>query len=256
VEGLVIVLFAVVALAGAGLSYYLKMRRRDELAQFALQHSLDYSINDPFGLVDMSFGFFSRGDGRGCENVVWGTWQDLPVAVSDFWYYDESSDSKGGRSRTYHRFSVAEVQVAAWMPHVTIGRENVLTTVVEAAGFHDIEFESEDFNRAFNVRSEDREFAFKLIDARMMRWLLSVPGTLAVEVNGPKFIVYSRKLAPMELVPLFGTAKGFHQHIPRLVWNQYGMQTRQEAAEGPKPPTVPPVPPLVGGPQAAAGGAS
>jgi hypothetical protein len=256
VEALVFVAFAVAAVCVAGAGYYFKMRRRDELAEFAQQHGLDYSVNDPFGLVDMSFALFARGDGRGCENVVWGKWQDMPVAVTDFWYYDESTDSKGSRSRTYHRFSVAEVQVTAWMPHVTIGRENLLTVVAEHAGFHDIEFESEDFNRAFHVRSEDREFAYLLIDARMMQWLLSVPGTFAVEVNGPKFVVYSRKLAPTELIPLFGTAEGFHRHIPRLVWNQYGMQTRQEAAEGPNPPTVPPAPPLVGGPEAAAGGAS
>jgi hypothetical protein len=90
----------------------------------------------------------------------------------------------------------------------------------------------------------------------MMQFLLSVPGTLAVEVNGPKFVVYCKKLAPMELIPLLGTAKGFHQHIPRLVWTQYGMRTRQEAAQGPESPTVPQASPLAGGPEAAAGGAS
>jgi hypothetical protein len=253
-EALIFVLFFVVAIAFGGVGYYLKMRRRDELALFAQQHGLEYAVNDPFGMVDMSFSFFARGDGRGSENVVWGTWQDLPVAVCDFWYYDESSDSKGGRTRTYHRFTVAEVQVAAWMPNVSIGRENLLTVAAQHAGFHDIEFESEDFNRSFHVKSPDREFAFKLIDARMMRWLLSVPGGLGVEVNGPKYIVYSRKLAPAELIPLFGTAQGFHQHIPRLVWNEYGMQSGRGAAG--QVVDSPPVPPQVGGPEAAAGGAS
>jgi len=253
-QGLFFALFVVVALAAGGVSYYLKLRRRDELALFATQHGLEYAVNDPFGMVDMSFAFFSRGDGRGAENVVWGAWQGMPIAVCDFWYYDESSDSKGGRTRTYHRFTVAEVQVAAWLPNVAIGRENLLTFAAEHVGFHDIDFESEDFNRAFHVKSPDREFAFKLIDARMMRWLLSVPGGFGVEVNGPKYIVYSRKLAPVDLIPLFGTAQGFHQHIPRLVWNEYGMQSGQGAA-GPVG-AAPPVPPPVGGPEAAAGGAS
>jgi hypothetical protein len=229
---MVFVLVAVAGLIGAGVSIYLKIRRRDELGEFAQQHGLQYSASDPFGLVDMSFTFFRKGDGRGCENVLWGTWQDMPLAVTDFWYYDENTDSRGGRSRTYHRFSVAEVQVAAWMPHVSIGRENLFTEAIQHAGFHDIEFESEDFNRAFRVKAEDREFAFKLIDARMMQWLLSIPGGLGMEVQGPKFIVYSRKLAPTELIPLFGTAQGFHQHIPRLVWSEYGMASDQAAAGG------------------------
>src|SRR5262245_29356780 len=57
-EGLVFVLFAVVAIAAGGISYYLKLRRRDELALFAQQHGLEYAVNDPFGMVDMSFAFF------------------------------------------------------------------------------------------------------------------------------------------------------------------------------------------------------
>jgi hypothetical protein len=185
---------------------------------------------------------------------MWGRWQDLPVAVTDFWYYDESTDSKGSRTRTYHRFSVAEIQVAAWMPHVSIGRENLLTAAIEHAGFHDIEFESEDFNRTFRVKSEDREFAFKLVDARMMRWLLSIPGGFGLEVQGPKYIVYSRKLGPTELIPLFGTAKGFHQHIPQLVWNEYGMQSGK--GSGRAVPGAAPAPPPMAGPESAAGGAS
>jgi hypothetical protein len=254
VDALVFVLFVVLAIGVAAGGYYLKMRRRDELAEFARQHGLEYAVNDPFGLVDMSFTFFTKGDGRGCENVLWGRWQDLPLAVTDFWYYEESTDSKGSRSRTYHRFSVAEVQVAAWMPHVSVGRENFLTAAIEHAGFHDIEFESEDFNRTFRVKSEDREFAFKLIDARMMRWLLSIPGGFGLEVRGPKFIVYSKKLGPTELIPLFGTAKGFHQHIPRLVWNEYGIQSG--TAPGAAVPGAAPAPPPRAGPESAAGGAS
>jgi hypothetical protein len=253
-EALVFVLFAVVVIGVAVGGYYFKMRRRDELAVFAQQHGLEYAVNDPFGLVDTSFTLFTKGDGRGCENVLWGRWQDLPVAVTDFWYYDESTDSKGSRTRTYHRFSVAEVQVAAWMPHVSIGRENLLTSAIEHAGFHDIEFESEDFNRTFRVKGEDREFAFKLVDARMMRWLLSIPGGFGLEVQGPKFIVYSKKLGPTELIPLFGTAKGFHQHIPRLVWNEYGMQSGKGSAGA--VPEASPAPPRMAGPESAVGGAS
>jgi hypothetical protein len=31
---------------------------------------------------------------------------------------------------------------------------------------------------------------------------------------------------PGELVPLIGTAKGFRDQIPRLVWSQYGIEPR------------------------------
>ena len=38
-------------------------------------------------------------------------------------------------------------------------------------------------------------------------------------------------MKPLELVPLFGTAKGFHDHIPRLVWTEYGTGSTQAPAE-------------------------
>ena len=39
--------------------------------------------------------------------------------------------------------------------------------------FHDIQFESEEFNRDFTVHCEEPKFANDLIDARMMQWLLA-----------------------------------------------------------------------------------
>lgn len=43
---------------------------------------------------------------------------------------------------------------------------------LRASGLRDIEFESEEFNRAFTVKCDDRRFANALIDGRMMAWLL------------------------------------------------------------------------------------
>src|SRR5205823_26773 len=100
------------------------------------------------------------------------------------------------------------------------------------------EFESGEFNREFNVKSPDREFAYKLIDARMMRWLQGTEGAFGFEIAGPWVLVYSRRLQPMSLVPLFGTAKGFVDAIPRLVRTAAQATTGQSpaaqaAAEGP-----------------------
>ena len=77
-------------------------------------------------------------------------------------------------------------------------------------GLRDIDFESEAFNRAWNVKAEDREFAFKLVDARMMHYLMSTEG-FGYEVVGPWLLVYTKRLKPTELIPLLGSAEG----IPR-----------------------------------------
>ena len=112
-----------------------------------------YSPDDPFDTVDLPFALFNRGDGRGVENVLWGMAGNLAVRLCDYWYYDESTDSNGSRHRSYHRFSCATTSIDAYVPGITVGRENVLTRLGGALGFDDIEFESEEFNRAFRVKS-------------------------------------------------------------------------------------------------------
>ena len=118
------------------------------------------------------FALFQKGDGRGIENVLAGAYQAVDVKAFDYWYYDESTNSKGQTSKTYYRFDCVIVPIDAACSPLTIDNENVLTRLADALSFHDIEFESEDFNRAFNVKSPDKKFANDFVDARMMQWLL------------------------------------------------------------------------------------
>jgi len=216
-----ILILAGVAAAGY-LAWRAKQKRRQDLAAFALQRGFEFAASDPFGLIGYGFHLFQLGDGRGCENVMWGTWQNLTVKEADYWYYTESSDGKGHRSRTYHHFSVALAEMGCTLPDVTVEREGVGSWVAGHLGFHDIEFESEQFNRMFNVKAQDREFAFKLLDARMINWMQSTGGQFGFEVNGPSLLVWSNRRRPGDLIPLLGCAKLFCDHIPRLVWNEYG----------------------------------
>ncbi len=214
-------LFLVVAIAAAGVSYYLKRRRREELARMARQLGLEFSPTDVLGCLDLPFRLLSRGDGRGVENVMWGTWQQMPVREFDYWYYEESTDSKGHRSRTYHRFSCAVTELEAACSPITISRENLLTRLADAIGLDDLEFELEEFNRAFNVKAKDRRFAVALVDQRMMRYLLGTDPGFAFEVCGRWILCYGKRRRPTELIPLLGTLKGFRDHVPRVVFDLY-----------------------------------
>ena len=115
---------------------------------------------------------------------------------------------------------------------VRISKESLLTKLADHVGLHDIEFESEQFNKAFNVKAQDREFCFKLVDARMMQWLLGTGGGFEFEVAGPWLLVACHRRRPMELVPLLGTAKGFGDHIPRLVRTEYPGKRATPMQEG------------------------
>lgn len=225
-----IVLMVVVAVGGVWLSWYLKKKRREELAGMARSLGLEYSSQDPYGLDSLPFELFGKGDGRGTENVLWGTWQGIDLKCFDYWYYERSTDSKGNTSRTYYRFSCAITELPIDSAHLTIEQENVLTRIGEHLGFHDIPFESEDFNRRFRVHCADPKFATDVIDARMMAWLLESRG-FEFELNGPYLLCYCHRVRPTELVPVIGTLKMFKDHLPRVTLDLYGSSRGAEPEE-------------------------
>jgi hypothetical protein len=217
----IFVLFGLIALGAAYLAYYLRKKRRQELEAMALQLGLEFSAEDPFGCLSYPFALLARGDGRGTENVMWGVWQGMPLREFDYWYYEESTDSEGNRSRSYSRFSCAVTEIEAACSHLVVDRENLFTMIADHIGLRDIEFESEDFNRAFNVKSKDRKFANDILDPRMMRWLLAADSAFRFEACGRWILVYGKKRRPRDLIPLLGTLRQFRGHVPRVVYDLY-----------------------------------
>jgi hypothetical protein len=218
---LIFVVIGLIAIGGGALAWYLKQQRIKGLAAMARQLRLRFSKEDAVGCLGFPFALLTKGDGRGAENVMWGTWQGIPVTEFDYWFYEESTDSQGRTSRSYSRFSCAVTEIPAACSQLALARENILTRLADHVGLHDIEFESEAFNRAFNVKARDRKFANDLVDARMMQWLLGVDGRFQFEVAGSWILAYARRLRPTELVPLFGTARQFREHVPRVIFELY-----------------------------------
>jgi hypothetical protein len=218
---LVFVLFAAIAIAVAVYSYRAKLERRRNLSALALNQGLDFSVQDHFATLDEPFSLFLRGDGRGVENVLWGVWNGLELRAFDYWYYEESTDSNGHTSRSYARFDCALMLVDVLCPRLEIAEENLLTRLADAMTFRDIAFESEEFNRRFNVRSDDVRFASALVDARMMAWLLGHGDGYAFELVGDRLLCWCRRVAPAEIVLLMGTAQAFRGQIPDVVKSLY-----------------------------------
>jgi hypothetical protein len=205
----------------AYISYSMKQRRRAGFAQMAAQLHLAYSEQDPLGILGYPFTLLQRGDGQGVENVVHGTWQEVAVIAFDYWYYDESTNSKGSTSRSYHRFNCVIVPVDADCPRLTIQRETFMTALADALTFHDIQFESDGFNRDFNVTCEVPKFANDLVDARMMEWLMATGYDHAYEALGDWVLVAGPRIDPVALTTLLTVARGFVQHVPKVVSSLY-----------------------------------
>lgn len=217
--------FIVLVAAIFFITRHFKKKRRMAIAAIASQHQLSFTPHDPYQLpVTYDFKLFSMGEGRGAENVMTGQWKDRRVIEADYWYYTESSNGKGGRSRSYSYFQVAILPIGAYLPPVQIKGENIFTRVADHIGLEDINFESEEFNRTFNVKSKDRQFAFKLVDARMMQWLLFVGKGYSLETSGSDLLVYRRRSKPHEIPQLLDVADQTIDRIPRLVWEDYKVE--------------------------------
>jgi len=217
----VFVLFALVA---GGLAYWQWQARKRRLEGFTLlaqRLGLRHSREDPFGLLDEPFSLFRRGDGRGIEHVLDGTYREVPIRAFDYWYYDESTDSKGNRSRSYSRFSCVLMPMDASCFRLSIAPENLFTRLADALTFRDIGFESEEFNRAWNVTSDDAAFAHAFVDARMVAWLLANGGPHAFEVVGDRILVARRRIDPSEYPGMLDAAVAFRAQVPRVVFDLY-----------------------------------
>ena len=201
--------------------YERAQRRRAGLFSVAATLAFQFSGQDPFGLTHLPFWLFTQGDGQGAENVLWGEWKGLPLTLADFWYYEESSDSKGRSNRSYRHFSVAVAEFDWMVPRVCVRPEGVTSRLADHLGFRDLQFESEEFNRCFQVEADEREFAYQLLDQRMVAWLAPLEG-FGFETMGRWLLVWSDRLEPDDLMALLAAVKGFRDRIPRMVWNEHG----------------------------------
>jgi len=234
------ILVLVLVLAAFGTASYLTHRGRQErrlaVFAFATRYGLAYARRDPFGLLGLPFRLLSMGEERGVENVVSGDWKGVSATAADYWYTTQTTDGRGRRSRSSRRFSILVVELPAYLPQVAIEREDLGSRLAGHLGFGDVVFESESFNRRFRVSATDREFAFKLVDARMIHFLEWTGGRYAFEVEGSTLMVHTEQLRPEELVTLFGMGQTFVDRVPRLVWTEYGSGTGPSPLTGERSP--------------------
>lgn len=217
----VLIVAAIAAVIG---SFYLKKKRREALAAMASRLGLAYSRDDSFGCGNLPFELLRRGDRRRVENVLHGAWQGFELREFDYWYEVETTDAQGNRSTSTYRFSCAVTKIEARMSSLSLTRENLFTRLADSLGLADIEFELEEFNRAFTVKCKDAKFANDFVDQRMMHWLLATDRALGFEASGNWLLVYSKRRRPAGLIPLMGTLKQYRDEVPRVVFDLYGLR--------------------------------
>ena len=222
---IIFVLVGVLIVAGIIYGVLQAKKRREDLAKLAAEMGLTYAQNDPFNLPSSysNLGVFQQGHSKQAYNVLHGQRGNYPVKAFDYVYYttETSTDSKGVTTtrEVSHYLSAIIYDTDVVFPTLTVRPEGFFDKVAAAIGFDDIDFESAEFSRKFFVKSSDRKFAFAVIHARMMEYLLKNEGW-TLELIGPVVLLQKGGFFG---VPDFANGMtfvdGFLAQFPNYLWD-------------------------------------
>jgi hypothetical protein len=211
----VIVVIAAMLVAG----WWFKVRpRRDYHRAQANEVRLESAPGDPLNLLDRGFLLLRRVAAlKEVENTSWGRWHGRDIAVFDYWLARTSDPSVGD----YEYFTCVVTPVPESWPRLSISPERMETRLADELGIRDVDFELEAFNRAFEVRTEDRRFASAVVDARMMDWLLGASGRPGFEILDGSLLCHVDRGVDRDIRRSLETLEAFLERIPSAVPSLY-----------------------------------
>ena len=211
----------VAAVAIGYVAYRADRARRQAFAALAKQRGWTYAEEDDRYADRFSGTPFGTGSHRRARNVVTGRLGDRPIVAFDYSYVTSSTDAHGNRQSRTHRYAVCALSLPTFLPSLTVSPENVLTRIAGALGFDDVEFESEEFNRRFRVRAEDRKCASDILHPRTLELLLAGE-PLSWRVAGSDLIAWDGGLAsPEQVVSRLELLSKVLDGVPSFVWRDY-----------------------------------
>ena len=213
---LFLLVFGLVAIGTYFAQAQARQARNRSIATLARSVKFDFSTSDPEEISGMPFSLFRLGHSRKTGPVIWGTHDNLPVHIFDYEYVTGE-----GRSRQVHHNTCGLLTVPAACPSLQLTHENALTRFADHFDHHDVKLEYDDFNRRFQVNCQHQKFAFSLLDAQMMEWLLTSDSFDRLEIVGPWVLIVRTRLQPALWLSLGNWLTAFHAHVPEIVYSAY-----------------------------------
>lgn len=213
---------------------YLRHLERKRFEEYARARGWAYARSEPslpraFPQVEP----FGRGSSRRCTNVFRYDVEGRTGYSFDY-AYTQSSGAGDNRSTTTYRFHVVSTELPQPLPRLTVRPENPLDGVTKFFGSQDVQFESEEFNRAWLVRSDHLPAAHDVIHPRMMDWLMQPANRGARFVlEGTVLFTFTRGRQRLENIDsMIASVAAFREGIPAFVWQkargEYPPSTRGE----------------------------
>ena len=216
IPGFVYVVVAAVAMVVA--AYLLHARRNAGSRDRAIRHlaatrGWRYAASDPVGIGDLRFRSFAGAKHALVTNVLTSEQGKGPVRAFDYSLLFERASSEGDglwsggedlfgfeptgpprvkKSYTRRRTG-AVVHIDAFLPALTVSPATFISRAFETVGVSDLDFESVEFNRKWDVRCVDERFAWLFCDASMIDTILELGDGVTVETFG-NYILFTRDL--------------------------------------------------------------
>ncbi len=198
---LLFVLFVVFVIVAIIYTAIAKQKRQAALQQLAISLNFRFSPHKDNN-IPRRFHFledFGKGTNRYAQNIFTGEFNGEAVTFFEYHYQTSSSDSDGSRYTQHHHFTIFALSLPRSFAELVIKPEGFFAKLGQALGFDDIDFESLDFSRRYQVKSNDKKFAYDFCNARMIDYLLNEQN-LVIEVEGRTLaLAYRGKFSAYEL---------------------------------------------------------
>ena len=224
--GSIFLLFALIAVGVLVYAVVRAARRRDAALALATNLGLQYAKGDPLHLLDLEHRLFRKGDRRRIDTTVHGEMRGRQVALCDYVYTEVTRDAQGNTTHNDYRMSLCALGLAQPLPWIEVTPESLGRRFLNVMGVgNDVQYESDQFNREFQVLASDRDYAFTVIDPGMIEWLLAKLQDCHLEILGGQLILAAREMPWEQMGSFAELAMEFEDRIPKLAIERYGGQT-------------------------------
>ncbi len=198
---LLFLLFVVFAIGAIIYTAITKQKRQAALQQLATTLNFRFSAHKDSN-IPKRFHFledFGKGTNRYAQNIFTGEFNGEAVTFFEYHYQTSSSGSDGRTNTQHHHFTIFALSLPRNFAELIIKPEGFFAKLGQALGFDDIDFESLEFSRRYQVKSNDKKFAYDFCNARMIDYLLNEQD-LIIEVEGRTLaLAYHGKCSTYEM---------------------------------------------------------
>ncbi|WP_028050468.1 DUF3137 domain-containing protein [Cellulomonas sp. URHD0024] len=213
------VLFASGLVAFAALGWWASRKRIERLRVWASANGWTYATSDR-SLVDFSrMQPFGVGHAKKATEVLAGRFERLS-ALSFTYRWTTGS----GRDSTTHTAHVVAMVLPAALPTVELTPDGFGAKLAKLVGAQDIQFESDDFNRAFRVASSDPRVAHAIVHPRLMERMLRDDALgSSWRIEGTWILTWATGSTDLDrLASRLALLSSIVRSIPRHVWLDHG----------------------------------